>query len=193
MQEIKCPKCGEIFQVDESGYAAIVKQVRDKEFEKEVSSREQQFASEKEAAIKLAKAETEKNLNDEINKKDLKIAELLSKLDAECSAKQSAIVETSAQKDKEIVLLQAKINSCEKDKELAVNKIITEKDKELAEKENFIVKLSGQIETAEKENQLKEQSLKEQYEERLKIKDEEIAHYRDFKAKLSTKMIGESL
>lgn len=193
MQEIKCPKCGEIFQVDESGYAAIVKQVRDKEFEKEVSSREQQFASEKEAAIKLAKAETEKNLNDEINKKDLKIAELLSKLDAEYSAKQSAIVETSAQKDKEIVLLQAKINSCEKDKELAVNKIITEKDKELAEKENFIVKLSGQIETAEKENQLKEQSLKEQYEERLKIKDEEIAHYRDFKAKLSTKMIGESL
>ena len=193
MQEIKCPKCGEIFQVDESGYAAIVKQVRDKEFEKEVSSREQQFASEKDAAIKLAKAETEKNLNDEINKKDLKIAELLSKLDAEYSAKQSAIVETSAQKDKEIVLLQAKINSCEKDKELAVNKIITEKDKELAEKENFIVKLSGQIETAEKENQLKEQSLKEQYEERLKIKDEEIAHYRDFKAKLSTKMIGESL
>ena len=193
MQEIKCPKCGEIFQVDESGYAAIVKKVRDKEFEKEVSSREQQFASEKEAAIKLAKAETEKNLNDEINKKDLKIAELLSKLDAEYSAKQSAIVETSAQKDKEIVLLQAKINSCEKDKELAVNKIITEKDKELAEKENFIVKLSGQIETAEKENQLKEQSLKEQYEERLKIKDEEIAHYRDFKAKLSTKMIGESL
>jgi len=164
MQEIKCPKCGEVFQVDESGYAAILKQVRDKEFEKEINSQKIQFESEKETAIKLATVETEQDYKELINKKDLKIAEL-----------------------------ESKIEACRKDTELAVTKAVTDKDREIAEKENVITKLNGQIETNEKESQLKEQSLKEQYEEKLKFKDEEIAHYKEFKSKLSTKMIGESL
>ena len=200
MQEIKCPKCGEVFQVDESGYAAIVKQVRDKEFEKEVDMRESQFASEKEIAIMLAKAESEKRFNETISQKDILISQLQSKIDAQDSAQKLAVSDIAAEKDKElaqkdtqIAQLKAQIDSCEKDKELAVNKIVGEKDKELAEKEKHIVKLSGQIETSEKESQLKEQSLKDQYEERLKLKDEEIAHYKDFKSRLSTKMIGESL
>lgn len=200
MQEIKCPKCGEVFQVDESGYAAIVKQVRDKEFEKEVDMRESQFTSEKETAIMLAKAESEKQFNETISQKDILISQLQSKIDAQDSAQKLAVSDIAAEKDKElaqkdtqIAQLKAQIDSCEKDKELAVNKIVGEKDKELAEKEKHIVKLSGQIETSEKESQLKEQSLKDQYEERLKLKDEEIAHYKDFKSRLSTKMIGESL
>lgn len=193
MQEIKCPKCGEVFQVDESGYAAIVKQVRDKEFEKEVSAHEKQFITEKESAIKLAKAETEKVFSETLNKKELQISELQSKLSAENDSKKLAVKEVSAEKDAEILRLKAQIESCEKDKELAVGKVINEKDKELAEKDNCIVKLTGRLETTEKENQLKEQSLKEQYEEKLRFKDEEIAHYKDFKSKLSTKMIGESL
>ncbi len=193
MQEIKCPKCGEVFQVDESGYAAIVKQVRDKEFEKEVSAHEKQFIAEKESAIKLAKAETEKAFSKTLNKKELQISELQSKLSAENDSKKLAVKEVSAEKDAEILRLKAQIDSCEKDKELAVGKVINEKDKELAEKDSCIVKLTGQLETTEKENQLKEQSLKEQYEEKLRFKDEEIAHYKDFKSKLSTKMIGESL
>lgn len=193
MQEIKCPKCGEVFQVDESGYAAIVKQVRDKEFEKEVSAHEKQFIAEKESAIKLAKAETEKAFSETLNKKELQISELQSKLSAENDSKKLAVKEVSAEKDAEILRLKAQIDSCEKDKELAVGKVINEKDKELAEKDSCIVKLTGRLETSEKENQLKEQSLKEQYEEKLRFKDEEIAHYKDFKSKLSTKMIGESL
>lgn len=193
MQEIKCPKCGEVFQVDESGYAAIVKQVRDKEFEKEVSAHEKQFIAEKESAIKLAKAETEKAFFETLNKKELQISELQSKLSAENDSKKLAVKEVSAEKDAEILRLKAQIDSCEKDKELAVGKVINEKDKELAEKDSCIVKLTGRLETTEKENQLKEQSLKEQYEEKLRFKDEEIAHYKDFKSKLSTKMIGESL
>ncbi len=164
MQEIKCPKCGEVFQVDESGYAAIVKQVRDKEFEKEMDSRSAQFETEKETAVKLATIETEQDYKEQLNKKDLKIAEL-----------------------------EAKIDACKKDTELAITKAITDKEKEIAEKENVITKLNGQIETSEKESLLKEQSLKEQYEEKLRFKDEEIAHYKDFKSKLSTKMVGESL
>ena len=175
MQEIKCPKCGEVFQVDESGYAAIVKQVRDKEFEKEISSRENQFEIEKDTAVKLAKAETENQLKDILTAKDKQINDITS------------------QKDREIFELKAKLDSYEKDKELELNKLNTEKEKEIAEKDKQIVELSGQIKTSEQANMLKEQSLKEKYEERLRFKDEEIAHYKDFKARLSTKMIGESL
>ena len=164
MQEIKCPKCGEVFQVDESGYAAIVKQVRDREFEKEINARIIQFETEKETAVKLAKAEAESKFNETMNVKNLQIAEMRSKIEAG-----------------------------EKDKELAVNRALSEKEKELAKKESCIIRLTGQIETNDKENKLKEQILKEKYEVQLRFKDEEIARYKDFKAKLSTKMIGESL
>ena len=193
MQEIKCPKCGEVFQVDESGYAAIVKQVRDKEFDKEISARENQFISEKETAIQLDKTETESRFNDELNKKDLLIAELQSKIDTEANAKKLAITEVTNEKDKEIAQLKSQIDSAEKDKELAVNKAVSEKEKELAEKEKQIAELNGQIKTGEKESELKEQLLRDKYEEKLKDKDETIAYYKDLKAKQSTKMIGESL
>ena len=193
MQEIKCPKCGEIFQVDESGYAAIVKQVRDKEFEKEISARENQFETEKDTAIRLAKSETESKFKETLNQKDLQISELQSQIETENNLKKLAVSEVTTQKDMEIAKLKAQIESFEKDKKLAVSQAVSEKDKELAEKDKYIVKLTGQIETNEKETQLKEQSLKDQYEEKLRFKDEEIAHYKDFKARLSTKMIGESL
>lgn len=193
MQEIKCPKCGEIFQVDESGYAAIVKQVRDKEFQKEISARENQLESEKESAVQLAKAETETKLLDILNKKDLQIAQLQSEINNVDNIKKLELKEISTEKDKLIEKLQAQINSCEQDKALAVNLIAAEKDKEITEKEKFIIQLSAKLETDKKESQLKEQSLKEQYEEKLKFKEEEIAHYKDFKARMSTKMIGESL
>ncbi|MBR5304015.1 MAG: DUF2130 domain-containing protein [Candidatus Gastranaerophilales bacterium] len=193
MQEIKCPKCGEIFQVDESGYAAIVKQVRDKEFEKEISSHKNQFETEKESAIKIAKIESETQFNEILKGKDLQIAELTSKLESGESQKKIAVSEVTSEKNIEIANLKAKLDAYEKDKELALSRIENEKDKELAEKDKYILKLSGQIETSEKENQLKEQSLKEQYEAILRNKDEEIAHYKDFKSKLSTKMVGESL
>ena len=175
MQEIKCPKCGEIFQVDESGYAAIVKQVRDKEFEKEISSRESQFLNEKEAAIKLAQSETERKYQDII------------------ISKEKELFNTTAQKNVEILELKAKIESYEKDKNLELNKFEIEKEKALTEKDKQIAELTNKIETNEKENLLKELSLKEQYKIQLQFKEEEIARYKDFKARLSTKMVGESL
>lgn len=193
MQEIKCPKCGEVFQVDESGYAAIVKQVRDKEFSKEIQTRETQFETEKESAVQLAKLEAEKEFNEKLNKKDAEIAKLKSDIETEQLAKKSELTETTAQKDKEIEKLKSQLEAYEKDKELAVTKALSAKDKELTEKEKQIIELNGQIKTNEKESELKEQSLREQYEEKLKAKDETIAYYKDLKAKQSTKMIGESL
>lgn len=164
MQEIKCPKCGEVFQVDESGYAAIVKQVRDKEFGKEIRERETQFETEKESAIKLARAEEKSAFQSELAKKEAEIAKLKSEIEAK-----------------------------EKDRQLAVTQAVAGKEKELAEKDKKIYQLSGDIERGEKERRLKEQSLKESYEEKLRAKDEQIAYYKDFKARQSTKMVGESL
>ena len=175
MQEIKCPKCGEIFQVDESGYASIVKQVRDKEFTKEIESRKAQFESEKDNAVQLAKLEAEKLFNEKLSKKETELAE------------------TEVKKDKEIAELKNKLANFDKDKELEINKLMTKLNNELTEKESHITTLKGEKALTEKECQLKEQSLKEQYEEKLRFKDEEIARYKDFKSKLSTKMVGESL
>ena len=193
MQEIKCPKCGEVFQVDESGYSAIVQQVRDKEFSKELKSREVQFELEKDNAVQLAKLAIEKDLSEKLIQKDSEIAKLKADITTEQISKKSEISETIAQKDKEIVELKNKLASFDKDKELELTKLVNKMNTELSEKDTCIAKLNNEKELAQKESQLKEQSLKDQYEEKLRFKDEEIARYKDFKAKLSTKMVGESL
>lgn len=193
MQEIRCPKCGEVFQVDESGYSAIVQQVRDKEFSKELKSREAQFELEKDNAVQLAKLAIEKDLSEKLIQKDSEIAKLKADITTEQISKKSEISETIAQKDKEIVELKNKLASFDKDKELELTKLVNKMNTELSEKDTCIAKLNNEKELTQKESQLKEQSLKDQYEEKLRFKDEEIARYKDFKAKLSTKMVGESL
>ena len=193
MQEIKCPKCGEIFQVDESGYAAIVQQVRDKEFTKEIQNRENQFEVEKLNAIQLAKLEVEKEYTEKLSKKEAEISDLKSEITVEKAAKKAEINETLAQKDKEIAELKNKLQASDKDKELEINKITNKMQLELLEKDSHIDKLNNEKDLSEKNCLLREQTLKEQYEEKLRFKEEEIARYKDFKARLSTKMIGESL
>ena len=175
MAEIKCPNCGKVFTVDESGYQAIASQVRDKEFNKEV-----------EAKINSLKKEIENNANVEINrlqnevenlKKDnqVQIERALSDYKTKNAELQAKI---SGEKDR-IALEVAK--SKEKEKEL-----IVEKDKKIAELENT-------ISLKEKDLELTEKNLKETYEERLKEKEDLINYYKDLKAKLNNKMIGESL
>ena len=164
MQEIKCPNCGEVFQVDESSYDSIVKQVRDKEFLKEIEERENHYAKEKDAAIKLAQVETAEQYNKELSNKR-----------------------------EEILKLEARIKALEAEKTIAINEAVNEKEKEISRQNEKIALLNGQIETNEKSAQLKEQTLKESYEGKLKDKDEQIAYYKDLKAKQSTKMIGETL
>lgn len=175
MREIRCPKCGEVFQVDESGYAAIVKQVRDKEFEKEIREREAQFRQEKQAAEELARTKTEQKLSGQISSQETRIRELETKLQAEKDARDLEIQKAAAEKERELA------------------QRIAAKDQELAERDARIQKLRSQMDSEEKKSQLKEQSLKEKYEEQLKMKDELVAYYKDFKARQSTKMVGESL
>ena len=319
MQEIKCPNCGEVFVVDEVGYAKIVQQVRDKEFVREIKQREKDFEEMKEKDLELAKIkqkeefdkllsskeaelvardklieqlktelsgnETEKQLaiseainekekerervvekkNDELADKDLMIAQLKAqiensenerklaiseavsgkekeiskkieeinelkekfsaddrekdkvigqlkaKLSGSETEKQLAVSEAVNKKDKEkqealerktaelteknriIEELKAKLGNSETEKKLAVSEAVQKKEKELSQKLTEITELKSQLSNKDTENQLKEQSLQKEYEDKLKSKDELIEYYKDFKARQSTKMIGESL
>lgn len=171
MQEIKCPNCGTVFQVDESEYAQILRQVRDDEFKKELEYRAKDLAEKKETDLKLVRMEQEKKLGEIITSKDSELAK----------------------KDRMIEQLKMQIAGEKTERELAVSKAVQQKEKELSEKQTEITKLKGQISNTEAQSKLREQSMKTQYEDRLKLKDEQIEYYKDFKARQSTKMVGESL
>ena len=218
MQEIKCPNCGEVFQVDESGYAQIVQQVRDKEFEKELERREKELAQKNENDLTIARMEQEKSHNEELSKKNnelvekdrlieqlksqiagnetekkLAINEAVQKKEKESDSTISKKNEELAEKEREIEHLKAQLERADTEKKLAVSEAVQSKEKELSDKVTEITELKGQLSSKENESQLKEKSLKEQYEDKLKLKDEQIEYYKDFKARQSTKMVGESL
>lgn len=171
MQEIKCPNCGEVFVVDESGYAQIVRQVRDREFEKELKQREKDLAEIKDGELKLARMEQRQEFDRALSSKE---AELFAR-------------------EKTIEQLKAQISGNETEKKLALSQAVQEKEAELAQKAAEISELKNQLTSRAAESELREQSLQKQYEERLRQKDELIGYYKDFKARQSTKMIGESL
>ena len=200
MQEIKCPKCGEVFQVDETGYAAIVKQVRDEEFHREIHERLEQFEKEKNASVELAKTATAKAYDVALAKKAMEINDLKSQLNMQKMSQAASLQEALnkkelelAQKDQLIAGLTARLNAGKQEIELAVAKVVNEKQQELNDKEQSILQLTSAIENGKKESELREQTLITQYEEKLKFKDEEIERYKDFKLRQSTKMVGESL
>ena len=146
MQEIKCPNCGQVFKVDESGYASILKQVRDHEFEEELKARE-------EADLKVVRMEQER------------------------------VIEQ----------LKAQLLKADTEKELAVTKATQEKEKELSEKNSEIVKLRSDLDLQKKEGELRKNNLVEKHRNEIALRDEEIERLKDFKARQSTKMVGESL
>lgn len=197
MNEIKCPKCGTVFQIDEQDYESIVKQVRDHTFEEELNERKAQFQRELESAVKLAKADTEKKLLEQVNQLKMANANLETRIQSSEEEKKQAVQLTKAAVEKEytskiseLTLSKTKLENDLKLKDtenkLAVEQAISAKDK-------TIDSLSNKLSLKEKEFQLKETSMKESYESKLKDKDEQIAYYKDFKARQSTKMIGESL
>lgn len=218
MEEIRYPKCGEVFQVDKNGYDQIARQVRDKEFLKELDSR-------LESDLKVIRLQKDKELSESITQKDIEIlqknqtiAELQAKLDASETEKNLAISKALEKKNEELTKeektysehlsqkeleisdrdkliseLKAKLNASETEKKLAVAEAVEQKNAELSQKVTEIANLRGEIKSKETENRLKEQSLQKQYENKLKQKEELIEYYKDFKARQSTKMIGESL
>lgn len=190
MNEIKCPNCGTVFKIDENEYQSIVKQIRDKEFEKEITLRDKQHELDKESSIKLHGAELEKEYTEKLNEKNSEIKDLKNRLDNNSLEIKSKLdkdyTERLTDKDKEIAELKNKISLMEAHEELNLKNAVSEKEKE-------IDNLNNKLEIGKNEFLLKEKSLVESYEEKIKNKDEQIAYYKDFKARQSTKMIGESL
>lgn len=191
--EIKCPRCGEVFQVDENSYTNILSQIKDKEFAKEIKKQEANFQKALKHEVERAINDTEKSFLANIALKEAEIVKLKADIKSEQISKTSAINKVISQKDMEVIELKNKLASFNKDKDLEIANIVVDLNNKISAQENFILKITNDSELAEKEYQLKEQSLKEQYEAQLRFKDEEIERYKDFKAKLSTKMIGESL
>jgi hypothetical protein len=226
MHEINCPHCGKAFKIDEAGYANIVKQVRDGEFEQQLHERLELAEQDKRNAIELAQAKAASEMQKAAVTKDSEIQELKAKLDAGEVARKLAVTEalsavekerdtlanelaqakhdkqtatelaeakrvnelqnTAATKDAEIQGLKAKIDAIELAQKFAITEAVSAVEKERDD-------LKSGLERAELAKQLAENSLKDKYETQIKDREDTIERLRDMKARLSTKMVGETL
>jgi hypothetical protein len=226
MREITCPHCGKAFKIDEAGYADIVKQVRDSEFEQQLHERLELAEQDKRNAVELAKSKVAGELQLAAANKDAEIQELKAKLDAGEVTRRLAVTEAlravekerdalaneleqarhdkqsastlaearllnelqkvAATKDTEIHALKAKFDAIEVTQRLTITEAVNAVEKERDE-------LKCGLERAQLEKQLAEKSLKDKYETQIKDRDEAIDRLRDMKARLSTKMVGETL
>lgn len=226
MNEVICPNCKKAFKIDEAGYADILKQVRDTEFDKQLQERLALAEKDKNNAIELAKEKFSGQLRDALSEKEGEISKLKAELgnadlnkslaitealkaiekerdglqnalekakreseassNLEKAAHQNQLQETAAKKDAEIQELKARLSAAENSQKHAVAEAQSSAERELN-------KLKSDLEKAQLETKLSEQSLKDKYETQLKDRDDAIERLRDMKAKLSTKMVGESL
>lgn len=197
MNEIKCPHCQKAFKVDEAGFADILKQVRDREFEAELHERITMLEREKDSAVKLAEANTKNALQADVAKREAEIAELKAAGDARINElkaeRELAVSQLQSKKDAELLELKAKLEKIESENQLAIAKAVNAVERERDEYAN-------ELKAKDAEKQLLETSLKDNFARELKtkddiikMKDEEIEFRKDMKAKLSTKMVGESL
>jgi hypothetical protein len=226
MREIICPHCGKAFKIDEAGYADILKQVRDSEFEQQLHERLELAEQDKRNAVELAETKIASELQKAAAAKDAEIQELKARLDAGEVARKLAVTEAlsavekerdalankleqakhdkqaasdlaearlvnelqgaAATKEAEVLGLKAKLDAIEVAQKLAITEAVSAVEKERDE-------LKSGLERAELEKQLAEKSLKDKYETQIKDRDDAIERLRDMKARLSTKMIGETL
>ena len=190
MHEIICPHCSKAFKIDETGYADILKQVRDSEFDQQLHDRLALAEKEKNSAIELAKAKLTNELQQSSSAKDAAIQELKARLQAaEALAKAeltNELQKTAAAKEAEIQSLKAQLDAKETAQKLAINEALSAVEKERDA-------LKGDLDRSALEKQLAANALKEKYETQIKDRDEAIERLRDLKARLSTKMVGETL
>lgn len=193
MNEVKCPNCGTVFQIDDSTYESIVKQIRDKEFDAEITKQENVWKNEKDQAVKLAEEKTSGQYKDLLHKKEQEVQSLENKLQMRDAREKANLQEAVSKKeselqkkDLEIIRLKGELEGKKTEKELAVREAVSEKEKTIFE-------LQTKMDAERRSHEIAEENLKSAYDEKLKDKDEQIAYYKDFKARQSTKMIGESL
>ena len=200
MKELKCPQCGSQFSVDEADYALILNQVKNQEFEAELRLRlaelQKQNEIKQEAEAIKASQSFQAKLNDkelELSRKESEIQQLKSQLDSFNQTKQLELVAERNKANEKILQLQAEIKQNESNIRVAVLEEQTRAKDQLQAKENALIELRSQIDLKQQEAKIRETNIKEDYERQLKQKQELVDYYKDMKAKLSTKMIGESL
>lgn len=200
MKELKCPQCGSVFSIDEADYASIVSQVKTQEFDAEVQSRIEEIQKQNEVK---QEAESLKIANDfqgklnakdvELSQKDNEIVRLKEQLDSFNQTKQLEINAERSKANEEIAKLKSVIEQNESKVRVAILEEQNKAKDIIQEKENTLIELRSQIDVKEKEATIREANMKEDYERQLKQQQELVDYYKDMKAKLSTKMIGESL
>ena len=193
MREIKCPKCGSVFTVDEADYASIVSQVKNAEFNEEVNRRLQELHQQHIAEQQSAEAKMEKDYLAELNKKELEISQLKASLQSIEQQKRSELDLALAAKDKTIDDLRNQIAQSAQQQQIAVMEVRQKAKDYVSQKEQEITKLQAEVKTQQLEADSKMAVLREKYEGELKSAQELVNYYKDLKARLSTKMIGESL
>ncbi|WP_282674755.1 DUF2130 domain-containing protein [Lactococcus cremoris] len=193
MHQIKCPHCGKEFTIDEASYADILNQVRTKEFNDEIHEKLKQLKKTHQSELELIEEKANNALEKKVAEKEKELKELNNKIANFANEKEilkkdteRAMLDQISEKEKKIAELGSKLQALESNKKLELIESSTIKEKEIAD-------LKAKLQLREKEAELEKNSIKEKYEIEIKQKDETIAFYKDFKAKQSTKMIGESL
>jgi len=200
MKELKCPKCGNVFQVDEADYASIVSQVKNAEFDAEIHRRLAEIDERHKAEKDLATAKTEQTFQAQLNQKekelgakDAEIERLKGQLQNIESKKQNELSLAIAEKDQEIAKLNSTIEQSNNELQLAVMEERTKAQATVQAKDQEILKIRSDAELEKREAKIHETALLEQHKRELQMKQEQLDYYKDLKTKMSTKMVGETL
>lgn len=200
MKELKCPQCGSVFSVDEADYASIVSQVKNQEFDNEIKARLAEIQKQNEIKQEAESLKITHGFQDKLNAKDVElsqkdneIVQLRTKLESFDQNKQLEINAERSKANEEIAKLKSIIAQNEDKVRLAVLEEQNKAKDIIQSKENSLIELRSQIDVKQKEATIRETNIKEDYERQLKQKQELVDYYKDLKARLSTKMIGESL
>ena len=171
MQEIKCPNCGKTFVVDDAGYAQIVRQVRDSEFDRELLKRERDIADAKGKELELAQMRQKEAFDKALAEREKRVEQLAAQLASGETEKQLAVseavgkqAEKLAEAERRVEQLKARLQGGEAEKKLAVSEAVREKEKELSEQAAEMAELKNRLARQETESQLKAQSLQREYE-----------------------------
>ena len=222
MKELKCPHCGQVFQVDEADYASIVSQVKNAEFDREITRRLHEIDERHKAEQELATAKTEQSYQSQLNQKQLELSAKEAEIERLKTESNSQLVMIRGEKDSEIAQLKAQLDNIEAQKKGELELALSEKDKTISElnavinqnetklqlalmeernkaqqsvqaKEAEITQLRSDAELEKREAQIHEAALLNRHAEELRMKQDQIDYYKDLKTKMSTKMVGETL
>ena len=200
MKSLKCPKCGNVFQVDEADYASIVSQVRNEEFDAELSRRVAELHERQKTEQELATAKTEKTFQAQLSRKDVElgakdaeIARLKGELESVEAHKKTELLAALAEKDKTIASLNAAVEKGEAKLQLAVMEEKAKAQQAIQAREAKITQLKTDAELEKREAKIHEDALVKRHAEELRMKQEQVDYYKDLKTRMSTKMVGETL